>query len=102
MIKSSLPAGFSVVELKGTERENTIRVWTLVKPDLDTNFPYENDKHIPVRVWCDCDCEPNPSNGKFGRLIREKIPQGCIWEMNGVYFSYDDQCAAFWNPDNYV
>lgn len=89
---TNVPAGFSTIFLSGSDIQNTWAIWGAVLPGLQKGM------QVPAASWCDCGVDVNPSNGRFAQQIRAVVPGETIWEMNGVYFSYNETVAAFYNP----
>jgi hypothetical protein len=99
---TALKSGFSTVELNGSDVENTKRVWSLVQPGVFDEC-VRDQTSVPQSVWCDSDREINPANGSFAQAIREAVgDQSPIFEMNGVYYAYNEKVAAFYNPPTLI
>ena len=94
---TNIPLGFSVIPF-----DDSIPDTTQYKKSIEMVDPINCQDWPEPRVWCDCDMEVNPHNGRFGVLIREECPKEVIWELNGVYFALGENKLVAFNPPSII
>lgn len=103
---NALQPGLNVIKLtKKSDIQNVPayaaddQVWDLISPGI-VDKAKAGETEINTRVWCQEGWDLNPSNGKFGYLLREAVGYDAeIREMDGVYYAMGHAIAAIWVPE---